>query len=64
MPPYGGRHIGDTSLAEEVEGGVAAGGEISRRVVGAHLAGIFPPGHVAHVVQPMLDLPMPAPEAL
>ena len=48
--------------AQEIEGSIATGGEVRRGVAGADLAGVFAQGHVTHVVQAILDLPVSTPE--
>lgn len=61
MAAQGGGDIRDAVLAQQVEGGVATGGEIGRSMVHSDLAGIFTQRHVADIVQAALDLPVPAP---
>ena len=43
-------------LAQQAEHGVAQGGEGLRGGAGADLTGILAQRHIAHVVQPMLDV--------
>jgi hypothetical protein len=54
--------MSDAVLPQQSEGGIATGGEIGGCVVRAGLTGVFTQGHVADVVQPILELPMTAPQ--
>ena len=64
MAREGGGDIGDTDPTQQIAGGVATGGEIGWGAVRADLAGVFTQGAVAHVMQPVLDLLVPAPQLL
>src|SRR5258706_7127328 len=64
MATEGGGDSGDTDPTQQIEGGVATGGEMGRGAVRADLAGVFTPGDVADVMQPVLDVPMAAPQVL
>jgi hypothetical protein len=62
MAPKRRRHIGHARSAQQIERGIAAGGEIGRSIPRAYLAGILAQGDIAHVMQSVLDLPVPTPE--
>ena len=47
--------------AEEVDGGVAEGGQVLRPVATADLAFVFAVDDVANPMQPVFDVPMAAP---
>ncbi len=63
MVASGGGDVGVAGPAKQIEGGVAAGGEIGRGSAGADLAGVFAEGYIAHVMQAVLDLPVATPKA-
>src|SRR5689334_13613698 len=56
--------IGDAALPQQVEGGIAARGEIGRRPVCPDLTGVLAERHVPDVMEAILDLPVPAPHLL
>jgi hypothetical protein len=56
-----GGDLGASGEAEEVDGGVAEGGQVLRSVAAADLATVFAVGNVANPMQPVFDVPMSAP---
>jgi len=64
MAAEGGGDVGDAGPPQEIERRIATGGEIGRGAVRTHLAGVFAQGHIAYIVQAVLNLPVPAPRLL
>ena len=55
-------HELEGTATHDGDGGVGEGGEIAWEVAGPRPAAIFVVGEVAHVVEPVLDLPVLASE--
>src|SRR5947207_14325601 len=61
LPPRG-RDVGMAGRAEQADDRVAEGGQHLGRGATAHLAGVLAEGYVAHVVQAVLERPLPPPK--
>ena len=50
MPTEGRGDIGDASLTQQIEGRIAAGGEVRGSAVRTHLAGVFAQRYVPDIM--------------